>query len=95
MRVSPFSRARPGEIPRELALLIFLACLAWLAGMGWGGQAYLRGRMLAYMNRDSLVLSMRWPSIIAEHAADDARADAARSSSSAQSSSRECSPLSP
>lgn len=47
-------------------LLCFL-----IAGFGIGGQLYVRDRTHGYINRDAVVLSLRWPGIIGEHMLDD------------------------
>lgn len=45
--------------------------LGLVAGFGIGGQLYMRARTHGYINRDAVVLSLRWPGIIGEHVLDD------------------------
>lgn len=56
---------------RRLVRYASLTLLALIAGFGVGGQLYVRARTHGYINRDAVVLSLRWPGIIGEHMLDD------------------------
>lgn len=58
--------------PRRAVRVTALVALGLVAGFGIGGQLYVRGRTHGYINRDAVVLSLRWPGIIGEHMVDDA-----------------------